>query len=191
MLEIISAKSFTTTFWKNGKGQTTELAISEGGNLDNFDWRLSIATVAEDGPFSNFKGYDRNLVLIEGNGLTLTHDVIHTDRLAQILDFATFDGGSHTQGEIINGTIKDFNIMTARSRCSAKVNTYKSETSISITTSDLTFIYSLSNDTEITLNDGTKHKAAKGDLAKITAPEKYVVSGTDLIVINISYLNSN
>jgi len=61
LITIISPQQFKKTPWKNGKGETTELAISEGGTLENFDWRLSIASVTEDGAFSYFTGYCRNL----------------------------------------------------------------------------------------------------------------------------------
>ena len=191
MLEIIPTTSFTTTFWKNGKGQTTELAINEGGNLDKFDWRLSIATVAEDGPFSNFKGYERNLVLIEGNGLTLTHDVITTDRLTEALDFATFDGGSNTHGEILNGTIKDFNIMTAKDKYKTKVNTYKGTSKLTVNNVELAFIYSLSGDIDITSGHGENQTINQGDLAKLTSEKTITFSGKDLIVIKISYIKNS
>ena len=38
---------------------------------DMFDWRLSIAEVEADGPFSAFDGYDRVLVLLDGAGMDL------------------------------------------------------------------------------------------------------------------------
>ena len=59
--------------WKNGGGETTEIiAFPEGSGLDEFDWRISMARVAADGPFSVFPGIDRTLCLIEGEGLALT-----------------------------------------------------------------------------------------------------------------------
>ncbi|MBN8630010.1 MAG: HutD family protein [Rhodobacterales bacterium] len=38
--------------------------------FDSFDLRLSIAAVAEDGPFSDFPGIDRRLWLLDGAGVT-------------------------------------------------------------------------------------------------------------------------
>ena len=50
--------------WKNGGGSTTEIAIAPpGAGLDDFDWRISLATISEDGPFSVFPGIDRTLIL--------------------------------------------------------------------------------------------------------------------------------
>ena len=110
MITVISPDSFKKIPWKNGLGFTTELAINDGANLDDFDWRLSIASVTSNGEFSNFSGYDRNLVLIEGNSLSLQHDQKHTDKLTQLLDIAKFDGGCKTFGTLHNGAINDFNI---------------------------------------------------------------------------------
>ena len=85
MITIIPPTAFTTTPWKNNKGKTIELAISAGGTVEQFDWRLSMASVTEDGPFSDFSGYQRNLVLTQGNGIILTHDQATTDHLQKLL----------------------------------------------------------------------------------------------------------
>ena len=42
-----------------------------GAPLAAFDWRVSVADVAADGPFSRFPGVDRVLVLIAGAGMRL------------------------------------------------------------------------------------------------------------------------
>ena len=53
--------------WKNGGGTTAEIAIGPpGATLDAFDWRISMARVASDGPFSSFPGVDRTLSIIDG-----------------------------------------------------------------------------------------------------------------------------
>ncbi len=42
-----------------------------GAALDEFLWRVSIADVERDGPFSRFPGIDRTIVLLEGAGMRL------------------------------------------------------------------------------------------------------------------------
>ncbi|MGL6210245.1 MAG: HutD/Ves family protein, partial [Paracoccaceae bacterium] len=55
--------------WANGRGVTTELIrVERDGALD---WRLSMAQVVEDGPFSRLPGIARNLTVIEGPGFDL------------------------------------------------------------------------------------------------------------------------
>ncbi|MEP9402096.1 HutD/Ves family protein [Sphingomonas sp. VNH70] len=47
------------TPWRNGAGVTAQVAAGDG-------WRVSIATLDRDAPFSRFDGHDRTLVLLDG-----------------------------------------------------------------------------------------------------------------------------
>jgi len=195
MLTILSPETFKTIPWKNGSGHTTELAINSGGNLDNFDWRLSIASVVNDGDFSNFSGYQRNLVLIEGKGLILDHRNGDIDKLTNLLDIAHFDGGSKTYGSLVNGGIKDFNIMTKQNSYTAEVNCYVKQHSanISLLTNRLIFAYSLTN--EMNIEHGSKSIASVpvGHLAQLHTnhvseshkQDTTVISGQKLIIIEL------
>lgn len=107
----LSQADYTRQPWKNGKGVTVELARAErdGAIL----WRLSMATVAEDGPFSLFPGIDRNLTVISGPGFRLTGDGIALDCLpfrpvAFPGDVAVAASGTAA------GASEDFNVMTSR-----------------------------------------------------------------------------
>src|SRR5215208_142099 len=58
--------------WKNGRGETTEIAVSPpGAGLDDFQWRVSVARVARNGPVSSFEGVGRTLAILDGAGLRL------------------------------------------------------------------------------------------------------------------------
>ncbi len=96
--------------WINGRGVTHEVAVAQVG--DSWDWRLSIAEVAEDGPFSVLPGVDRVLVVATGNGMTLTIDGV-AQHLARF-ESAMFDGDSETLGELMNGPVYDLNLMVKR-----------------------------------------------------------------------------
>ena len=68
-MRILRAESYRRMPWKNGGGETTEIAVSpEGAGLDDFDWRVSMARVESSGPFSLFAGIDRTLAILEGEG---------------------------------------------------------------------------------------------------------------------------
>ena len=55
-----------------GGGSTTEIAVAPpGAGFDDFDWRVSLATITQDGPFSAFPGIDRTLALVDGDGCLL------------------------------------------------------------------------------------------------------------------------
>lgn len=109
------------TPWKNGGGTTRELACQPAGaGMHDFDWRVSIATIAAAGPFSAFPGVDRVIVLLAGDGVQLRgHGVNHQlDR--PLVPFA-FAGDEALQCELLGGSSTDFNVMTRRGRCRADV----------------------------------------------------------------------
>ena len=198
MLTILSPETFKTIPWKNGLGHTTELAINSGGNLDDFDWRLSIASVVNDGDFSNFAGYQRHLVLIEGEGLILDHRNGELDELTNLLDVANFDGGSKTCGRLVNGGIKDFNIMTNNNSFAAEVNCHVEQHSadISFFSDKLIFAYSLTNEMNIEHGSKPTISVPAGHLAQLEthhAPKRStqdmaVISGQNMIIIDLMCL---
>ena len=111
---IVSPSEFVSMPWKNGLGKTIEILKQDLPGEDRFAWRLSMADVTTDGIFSNFAGYDRTLLLLEGNGITLKHGNDQVDVLEAPLQAARFDGGTETEAVLHSGAIRDFNIMTLR-----------------------------------------------------------------------------
>ena len=103
--------------WKNGGGETRELAVAPpGAGLDDFDWRISCAQVASGGPFSAFPGVDRSLAVLDGAGLRL--DFAGSEALELGVDCAplVFAGEAAVNAELLDGPVGDFNLMTRRAR---------------------------------------------------------------------------
>lgn len=113
----LTPADYRRTPWKNGGGETMEIAISPAGaSLDDFDWRISLATVASDGPFSVFAGVDRTLCILDGAGIHLRVGDAHAQRLDAASDPVAFSGDAPAFSELIDGAVTDFNVMTRRSR---------------------------------------------------------------------------
>ena len=109
---ILTKEQYLRMPWKNGKGKTLELFRKE--DKSGVAFRISQARVIEPGIFSDFSGFDRNLVLIKGKGIRLTHkndNEVTNNELTNLLDIATFNGGDLTSSELIDGGIEDLNIM--------------------------------------------------------------------------------
>lgn len=183
MIEIISPTQFKTVPWKNGKGETIEMAINSSGTLDDFDWRLSMASVVEDGIFSNFSGYTRNLILIAGDGINLQHNDSKIDKLTHLLDYATFDGGNKTVGNLPSGEITDFNVITRSKSISASVACLKNQQNYNVENAELCFIYSLQETFQ--LNDGNSTSTIPAQhLVKISENNaKMSINGEQIIVV--------
>jgi uncharacterized protein len=121
-MRLIRADSYRHMPWKNGGGETAEIAISPGGSgVDSFDWRISMARVDSDGPFSSFPGVDRTLTIIEGAGLRLSIDGKPVDVTVHSEPFS-FRGEAMTHSTRIGGAVTDLNVMTRRERFSHRVS---------------------------------------------------------------------
>lgn len=110
--------------WKNGKGQAHEVAISPPGSDFSslkFSWRLSIATVAEAGPFSNFPGYDRWITPLEEKSLLLRIGK-QEERIIRRGQALHFSGDEKTEAEIPNGPLLDLSFIYRREDFSAKMS---------------------------------------------------------------------
>lgn len=100
--------------WKNGGGHTVQIAVEpEGASLSNFTWRVSIAAIERDGPFSAFAGVDRTLVLLAGGGMKLTGDGTAVELRAPF-EPVTFSGDVDLYCALVAGPTRDFNLMVRR-----------------------------------------------------------------------------
>lgn len=143
--------------WKNGGGVTAEVA-SEGVSPPG--WRLSIATIAADGPFSDFSGYDRTVVAIEGAGVELRLEGGERVVLDSLYEPFTFAGERKVESRLIAGAVRDFNVMTqrARFRHTVDVRRIPGDTEVTFGGDGLTFALVLR---------GSLGEAASGDTVRV------------------------
>jgi environmental stress-induced protein Ves len=118
MTMLIPYASLQATPWKNGGGSTTEIAIAPpGAGFEEFDWRISLATIAIDGPFSVFPGIDRTLALVDGPGVALEIDGEDRFLLCDEDPVFEFRGEHEIDATVGAAPTTDFNVMTRRARC--------------------------------------------------------------------------
>jgi uncharacterized protein len=99
--------------WKNGRGTTTELVHIVDPVTGATLFRLSRASVIEDGPFSLFPGIERNLTVLTGAGFRLVGANI--DLRCDPLKPVDFPGDVEIRAvDTNNQPSDDFNVMTAR-----------------------------------------------------------------------------
>lgn len=101
--------------WKNGLGITREIAVEPAGaTMDDFLWRVSIADVDTASPFSSFPGIDRVIVLLDGDGFTMTLDGARKHALTTPCVPFAFAGEARVDVRLAGGATRDFNLMVRR-----------------------------------------------------------------------------
>lgn len=110
MIRHLTPADYRAMPWANGRGVTVEmLRVEENGALK---WRLSRASVVEDGDFSIFPGVERNLTVITGPGFDLVgpSGVLPARPLIPV----AFAGDVAIRATRVTAPSDDFNVMTAR-----------------------------------------------------------------------------
>ena len=118
--------------WKNGGGTTRELLAWPG----SAEWvfRLSVAEVQADGPFSSFVGVQRWFAVLSGAGVRLRLGALAPHEV-QVLTPASspfcFDGALPVDCTLVDGATQDFNLMVradqARAQMQRVADSFKTE----------------------------------------------------------------
>lgn len=118
-IRILFPHHWQTQPWKNGGGITHELARAddEHGNR----WRLSIAEVASDGPFSRFDNIDRVILMLTGKGFRLHGVGADPEVIDKPLRPFAFAGEAGIHCTLVDGPVRDFNLMSRRGDITAKL----------------------------------------------------------------------
>ncbi len=132
-MKILGQKDYRDMAWKNGKGRTVELLrIPHPKVQDLFSLRLSIASMTESGPFSHYPGIERTIILLEGKGVVLDFVDEIKMNLNVKLKPIQFAGEAEISAHLIDGPIREFNVMGARDAVEAFVEVHQKLNSLSV-----------------------------------------------------------
>ncbi|NXY95792.1 HutD family protein [Streptomyces sp. BR123] len=152
-VRILRAGDRPAVAWKNGGGVTREIAAwPEGSGMDDFAWRVSLAEVAADGPFSAFPGVDRTLTLAEGAGMELT---VAGARRVVGERFAPqdFPGDAPTGCRLLGGPVVNFNVMYRRGVAPAETAVVRGSLALTAAPDEVLLVVAL---------EGPAHAEAEG-----------------------------
>ncbi|TPX35144.1 hypothetical protein SmJEL517_g02366 [Synchytrium microbalum] len=91
-IRVFSSTDYKSMAWKNGLGETTEIAIRPEGRdckRDDFLWRLSMSEVKDTCSFSVFPNYDIGLVILPEDGMTAQKALVNPPALLHHNDHET------------------------------------------------------------------------------------------------------
>ena len=157
---------YPVTPWKNGRGVTREIAASavSVGSDTPPHWRISMATVTEDAPFSHFPGIVRTLGVVDGAGIELT--VEDRSRIIRVGgEPAVFAGDVPASARPLDGPVFDLNLMVDPARSMGRMLPVTSGTH------DLAglswFVVALVDGLELRINDREPLALPRLDTAKL------------------------
>lgn len=181
-MRIIRRKELVDQPWKNGGGITREIAADRrDGRLV---WRLSMADVASDGPFSRFDGLSRILTVVAGNGMQLIsrEQTLH----AQYADPICFPGDWDITSKLNNGPLTDLNLIYDPALCEAAASVSKGarQVSASASTGQIALLHVLKGDAS--LKEG--EAIAAGDTVLMQSGTIHFMSqsGADIITLMLT-----
>jgi len=99
--------------WASGTGSTTELYVSPKGSSltdQSAHWRISMASVIENGKFSLLPAYRRIITVVDGEGFRLTGDM-GTNKEVKPGVIHPFSGAEAMDCELLGGPCLDLNFM--------------------------------------------------------------------------------
>ena len=189
MVRIIRHADYPTRPWKNGGGTTRDIAVSPpGASLDDFDWRLSLAQVDRDGPFSRFDNVDRTLVLLSG-AMTLHEQGRRIDLVRH--EPVMFEGERVVEATVPDGATLDFNVMTRRGRTRHSVRRESFSKQVRLATAAGKTLAVFALDDGLTLDSEQLHRY---DTAIIAASQVALAAATGVVatlVIEIDDIHPN
>ena len=119
--------------WKNGGGTTRELLAWPLGAAQ-WHWRISVAQVDADGPFSIFEGVQRWFAVLDGAGVELAlgqGGAVHMQRLTSKSEAFCFDGALPVNCTLIDGPTQDFNLMVRSAYARAQMQRVRGTLAVS------------------------------------------------------------
>jgi environmental stress-induced protein Ves len=139
--QSVELKNLRPVPWKNGGGTTRELVTWP--SAEDWVWRVSVAEVAQSGPFSRFPGIDRWFAVLEGDGVALSINGERHSLTSSSVPFH-FDGGMATACALLGGATLDFNLMTRRDVAQAHLTRLSGQCKLALSASEIVAIYAVS-----------------------------------------------
>jgi environmental stress-induced protein Ves len=131
---LIPFASLSESRWRNGAGRKADIATGP-------DWLVGFAWLEADAPFSDYRGHDRTITLVDGPGFTLDFGRSHPALVARqrYVPFS-FDGGWPARCRVPSGSSLVLNTMTARAAWKHQVILASTTSTMEVSPGGLSFL---------------------------------------------------
>lgn len=109
--KILCLKDYKRLTWNNPVGYSDEIARNEEStDLYEFNWRIAIDDIVQDGPFTVFPGYTRIMSVLEGSNMQVVFNGVY-ENIIQTYDYVRCEGEMLGVGTLLSGPIRDLNLL--------------------------------------------------------------------------------
>jgi len=161
--------------WANGRGTSYEIA-SDRDDAGNWSWRLAMAPVNEDGPFSRIECVNRFLAVVQGNGMLLTVDRKKLQCLP--MQVVRFRGDAITEAALTDGPIMDINLMIRRKEADGDMTLVSESGSLNVAS----IIVAIGGSAQVECGDSTIELEPHDSILEGDGETVSLVSGTVCVV---------
>lgn len=111
-IEPLLPEHYARIPWKNGRGALVVIdrAGAEGWDRSAATWHFGRTSIVEEGPFSDYAGYERLQVAIKGEGLALVAPD-HVIDLSPPFTVQRYDGGLPVRTRLAQGPVEVVNLI--------------------------------------------------------------------------------
>jgi uncharacterized protein len=122
LVESLTPKDYRRIPWKNGRGELISIDREGAESWDNMGvaWHFGRTTIIEEGPFSDYSGYERLQVVVKGTGLVLIAPDHEID-LRRPMRPQRYDGGTPIRTVLERGPVEVVNLIANRARFSIEL----------------------------------------------------------------------
>lgn len=179
---IIALANCPASPWKNGGGTTRELIAWPSPG--DWRWRISVADIDRDGPFSQFEDVHRWFAVLSGAGVNL-HINGRAHALTAQSDPIGFDGRANTSCTLPAGPTQDINLMT-RDALKTNMRRFRGQRNAKFAASTVVAIYAI-NDAVITPEEGDVVTISAATMAwcLLDTTTSYAVTSANAICMEI------
>jgi uncharacterized protein len=117
LIELLSPEGYRRIPWKNGRGELVVIDSEGAESWANMGvaWHFGRTAIVEEGPFSDYTGYERLQVVIKGAGLALVA-ADHEVDLRLPMRPQRYDGGMPVRTKLKQGPVEVVNLIANRAR---------------------------------------------------------------------------
>jgi len=162
--------------WANGRGTSYEIA-SDRNEAGEWTWRLAMAPVNEDGPFSRIECVNRYLAVVEGAGMLLSVDRKKLQCLP--MQVVRFRGDAITEATLTDGPILDINLMMRRKEADGEMAIVATAGLLNSASS----VVAVGGSAQVKCGDSTIDLACHDSILECDAEAVSLISGTVCVVL--------